>query len=845
MNLNKWDSRYLYTDKIWLQEVFATAKQIVANAKSAVFWLVMLAWSSSAAMAQSSPDLPENVRVAVEKFCANPSINEVEINTKNWVVKLRQFLWNTEIIMKDWKKIIYNADECRVLSIVGETADPDETFPPNLKDSHTSTPLIPKKNPLHHVSTSFSHWPLWSSLLTSINLKFSSDINGILWVELWEKVRQYILGLVIKNGNWELTLFWKVLKANQTFKFSSWNENVDLEQYTVWGKYSINFDWELLDKIYISSDFTKAESVKLSSLRKVISNTSFEIVTEIIDRNIAWGSSTNVATWAVLKIWEKWKLWAEIWYNNRVFDTVFTPANRQQHMFWNMWYSHDLWDGNSVSAFIWLWGNYNWWSIVSKIWGQYNLELDRWAILSFWASMIPWVHNSWNFWVWLSIPFWWNNLSNFNGKNWWTLNLWWDYRWDIISHALVPLHTSEERISIEIDKKPQAEEKPVEETPDKIPTAKEITLSTSMNTPISWIDVTSNQKSEKWVIPTLVSVENISWWEFTIVNWKINFNPTTGFTWPSKWKYRLSYNWQTTEANITVDVKNIPLTVPNQFTINNLVDQTIWNIVYTNEITVSWINQPILASTNIWTLVVNWVDTWKTSETIKNWDKVKIKITVKTWTENWVLKIWTRSAEFIVSASTPNNLDPTASVTTPSTTINVWQTVTISWTWIDTDGTILKYKWTDQNWTIVSTDQNYTFTWTNPWIYTFNLRVQDNNWAWSTNTASATVTVNEPVVVPPTYVWWTVEFNWWEEWRPKTINISWWFQNVSDIWSLTITWWKYKNNYFEITLNNWFLTLTPIGMQLDPNNSFTFTITVQTAEWKKIQLDIKVFNFNN
>ena len=105
----------------------------------------------------------------------------------------------------------------------------------------------------------------------------------------------------------------------------------------------------------------------------------------------------------------------------------------------------------------------------------------------------------------------------------------------------------------------------------------------------------------------------------------------------------------------------------------------------------------------------------------------------------------------------PANVIPTASITTPVSTVSVTQGASVQFTGsaVDTDGTISAYEWRDGSCTagtLLSSASSFTSTTLSVGSHTVYFRAQDNSGAWSTTCPSRIVTVSAPVVQTPTTV---------------------------------------------------------------------------------------------
>lgn len=214
-------------------------------------------------------------------------------------------------------------------------------------------------------------------------------------------------------------------------------------------------------------------------------------------------------------------------------------------------------------------------------------------------------------------------------------------------------------------------------------------------------------------------------WNLSDPNWKNNKFPKTIST-PFERNLITHDTWAEKQRPKVSDVEIPPLTDTRNEKVQ--VWKNINITIPANEIFVSN-SSPIH-----WTLSKNW-----NTLTYNAWNSVwNDSFTYTVTTSEWKTKIVTVNIKI---EAVPNNR-PTANAWEDKT-ITEWQSVILNWSWIDTDGTILWYEWSE-NWIVIWGSPNLEVTPDGVGVHTYSLKVKDNHDVWSEeDTVTVTVRTND------------------------------------------------------------------------------------------------------
>ena len=128
---------------------------------------------------------------------------------------------------------------------------------------------------------------------------------------------------------------------------------------------------------------------------------------------------------------------------------------------------------------------------------------------------------------------------------------------------------------------------------------------------------------------------------------------------------------------------------------------------------------------------------------------------------------------------------PTVSITASSTSITVWENVTLTANAIDSDGTITSIEWYDGNNNKIWTWVSVTVTPNASWTYSYYSKVTDNKWGVTTSNTE-TITVNEvPNQLPSVSITASsTSITVWEKYYLQKIKLL-WFKKIM-IWEIVI-----------------------------------------------------------
>jgi hypothetical protein len=272
---------------------------------------------------------------------------------------------------------------------------------------------------------------------------------------------------------------------------------------------------------------------------------------------------------------------------------------------------------------------------------------------------------------------------------------------------------------------------------------------------------------------------------------------TTTYRWRVQ-DNKLAWSWY---DDVVVTVEAVPNNAP---TANAGSDVTItaWNST-----TLNWSGIDSDGTITAYEWSTGWSVIW-TTQTLSVSPGITTIYSLRVKDNSWA---WSTVADDVIVTveAVPNNA-PTANAW-PDVTITAWNSTILNWSWIDSDGTITAYEWST-GWSVIWTTQTLSVS---PGITTtYSLRVQDNNWAWSTVADDVVVTVEAPIDNPPT-------------WENKTVDIPGGWANSA---STTVTLYDPDSGdtVEAVYVGSWILAWDPVISSASASGN---TISILVSSW--------------
>lgn len=363
------------------------------------------------------------------------------------------------------------------------------------------------------------------------------------------------------------------------------------------------------------------------------------------------------------------------------------------------------------------------------------------------------------------------------------------------------------------------------------------TTSTAYNTALTWINVLSND-SDAHTPLSIWTISSQTWWTFVVNSWKIDFTPTTWFSWSASCVYQvIDAAGNISTATLTVNVSaNVAPTASNF---------TLWTNVWNAAKTFDWkvlssaadangdsLTASVQTNWTKWTFVVSWTNvtytpnawqTWSDTCTLRisdgNWWTVNITITV-----NWIDTLaptslsWSSSAPDTqwqtytwLQATVNENLN--ASMVWQSWSTSKWWSYTITWiSW-----TTITFNYTAPNWLSWTPAQRTDV---------ITMTLVDTVWNSTTNTLSTSplATLNTAPTWPALSDITTSDNAWGGP--ITTIVTSTWVTDANwDTLTYSATW---LPSWLSINSSTWDITWTYDSLWTTIHN---ITVTVSDGNW--------------
>lgn len=479
-----------------------------------------------------------------------------------------------------------------------------------------------------------------------------------IWFEKWSNMQMFSLAWAMRKKWWTIKISWAFLKKIINMNSSEVGKTFspEMSQRSFWIDYSKYFNEWTLRELKTSIVYSQTDNKELGVIWNIVNDDSYKTEWFDVIWWVAWWSKTSATGELGLRVTDNVRVNVSGWVERLQYNSMLgSPWSTVTWWTWKVWLTYQPDSHNRISWALW----------HSKSWN--TASMTAWHIFDNWVEwFVEASHTQWVWWLsnenkvfaWFKIPLekthsWYWPLFQDNTP-WSQLNF----------HDLNPNSdvTSEQLavargVSQTVKTKEQLKNQP---WTIAIPT-----LSSKTSSSISVIPWAT-----AWMTNVRVAIYSDAW----LTN-KIAENTTWSFTWlTANAIYYIVTVWDDlNEATWLIEVKKSSTlsvttetpsdTTPDVFNITDLTNQTRNTSITTNEITVSWINQPVSATTTLWTIVKNWVDIRSDTTQVVAWDKVSIKLTTSSnysATQNWTLTIWDYRDSFNVTTEAMTDTLPVA-----------------------------------------------------------------------------------------------------------------------------------------------------------------------------------------